>query len=162
MSEPSYFETTCCICATADVPHKKMGRVCQAYAYTVVDRKLNEISPIVLKQHPGAFVPEYVAIEDMQQLCNTEGQKVDGRFGHMCKDRKMIQYRPASQCHAIGARFGAAQTERGNAQKRFAVSGRAVTQNYFARGAIQNRTSCSCFTTSVKIPPMDSKDVKGS
>ena len=62
MSEPSHLETTCYICAAADMPHKERGRVSQTYANTVVDRKLNEISPISLKQHPGAFVLEYVAI----------------------------------------------------------------------------------------------------
>ena len=62
MSEPSHLEIICCICAAADMPHKKMGRVSQAYTYTVVDRKLNEISQISVKQHPGAFDLEYVAI----------------------------------------------------------------------------------------------------
>ena len=73
MSEPSHLETTCCICATADTQGEGKGpsdirmrtytyTYTHTYAYTVVDRKLNEISQISLKQHPGAFVLEYVAI----------------------------------------------------------------------------------------------------
>ena len=96
------------------------------------------------------------------QYGRSKGWRWTVRFRHTYKDRKTIWYRPASRCHSVGALFGAAQTERGNAQKQFSVSGRAVMQNYFARGAIQNRTPSSHFTTSVKVPPIDSKDVKGS
>ena len=102
---------------------------------------------------------EYATVAQYER---SKGRRWTVRFRHTYKDRKTIQYWPASWCHVVGALFAAAQTERGNAQKSFTVSGRAATQNYFARGAIQNRTPCSCFTTLVKIRPIDSKGMKGS
>ena len=54
--EPSCLETTCCVCASVEVPHKERRRVSRALAFTVLGQKLNEISQISLKLPGSAIV----------------------------------------------------------------------------------------------------------
>ena len=54
--EPSRLETTCCVCASVEVPHKERRRVSRALAFTVLGQKLNEISQISLKLPGSAIV----------------------------------------------------------------------------------------------------------
>ena len=54
--EASHSETTCCVCAAADVPHKDRRKVSEALALIILDRKLNEISQISLKLPDNAII----------------------------------------------------------------------------------------------------------
>ena len=68
-------------------------------------------------------------------------------------DRKIIRDRPASQCHAVNVVFGAARTERGDAQRTFTANEGAVAKNYELRD-VQNRTRCLSCTTSARCPQL--------
>ena len=54
--ETSHSETTCCVCAAADVPRKDRRKVSEALALTVLGRKLNEISQISFKLPDNAII----------------------------------------------------------------------------------------------------------
>ena len=81
--EANHFETTCCVCAAADVPHKERRKVSEALTLTALGRKLDEISQISLKL-PGN------AIITVCKRCSDQVAKVERLETEMAATRSRI------------------------------------------------------------------------
>ena len=82
--EASHLETTCCVCAAADVPRKARRKVSEALALTVLGRKLDEISQISLKLPGNAIIIVFF------ERCRNQAAKVERLETEMAATRSRI------------------------------------------------------------------------